>query len=637
MKIIVDNYLFEALKPSEFRGLMQVGRDLAMKRIGGIWDKLKSQADSTNRNGDRLFFEISASPLEDKLHRYLKANNYEIVDYKGGLVKKIGDKNNVKIVKVLTMLGKNDPTASKLQRNYELLKSVNKLNDYDSAKSESAVAEDYIMVISKSPYDLGGMSTDREWRSCMNLRDGSNKRFVPLDIQRGTLVSYLVDPTDKNIKNPIGRILIKPYVEIDDQDEVLYGIQHDRVKYGKDNPEYVKTLVNVLDKAQEEKTGVFRLDDKLYADAGRQFTVSNSKDVSPERLLEHFGIKNYTINDDGTVDVNGKVDLFKEGLTEIPIKFGVVRGDFDVRFNNLLSLKNSPRVVTGSFNCSYNYDLSSLKYGPKSVKNYYCHDCDLKSIEGAPNEVTGEFNCSYNENLTSLKDGPKIVGIYKCNSCGLKSSEGLPNKVTEFFEADDQIGGYEFTEEEVGIIMPNYSIIKELKKYKIKNYIINEDGTVDVEGDVDLSKNGLVRIPIKFGVITGNFNVSDNDLKTLDNSPILVTLEFDCSENYNLMSLKNGPKKARNYICHNCDLTSLEGAPRGEIRMFVCDNNPRLTSLEFAPEKVSYIDCTLCGLKSLEGAPKSAGSFYCAKQVNGRKFTIADVRAVCNVDGEIEV
>jgi hypothetical protein len=218
MKVIVDNYLFEALKPSEFRGLMQVGRDLAMKRIGGIWDKLKSQADSTNRNGDRLFFEISASPLEDKLHRYLKANNYEIVDYKGGLVRKMGDKNNVKIVKVLMMLGKNDPTASKLQRNYELLKSVNKLNDYDSAKSENASPEDYIMVISKSPYDLGGMSTDRKWESCMDLRGGANSRYVPLDIQVGTLVSYLVEPNDKNIKNPVGRILIKPYVNIENQD-----------------------------------------------------------------------------------------------------------------------------------------------------------------------------------------------------------------------------------------------------------------------------------------------------------------------------------------------------------------------------------------------------------------------------------
>jgi hypothetical protein len=448
MKIIVDNYLFEALKPSEFRGLMQVGRDLAMERIGGIWDKLKSQADSTNRNGDRLFFEISASPLEDKLHRYLKANNYEIVDYKGGLVKKVGDKNNVKIVKVLTMLGKDDPTASKLQRNYELLKSVNKLNDYDSEKSESAVAEDYIMVISKSPYDLGGMSTDRKWESCMDLRGGFNKHYIPIDVERGTLVSYLVNPNDKNIENPKGRILIKPYLEIDNQDEVLYGIQHDKVKYGKDNPEYVKTLINLLDKTQGEKTGIFKLDNMLYHDSGKQFALSNPKDVPPEKILDYYNIEKYTINEDGTVDVNGDVDLSYKKLTEIPIKFGIVKGDFFINSNNLLSLKNSPREVTGDFFCINNENLTSLKGGPKSAKNYYCYECGLKSLEGAPNEVTGRFNCSYNKNLTSLKDGPKIVKIYNCSYCNLTSLEGAP-KVTQSFYCSKQINGREFTEEEV--------------------------------------------------------------------------------------------------------------------------------------------------------------------------------------------
>jgi hypothetical protein len=434
MKVIVDNYLFEALKPSEFRELMQVGRDLAMERIGGIWDKLKSQADSTNRNGDRLFFEISASPLEDKLHRYLKANNYEIVDYKGGLVKKIGDKNNVKIVKVLTVLGKDDPTASKLQRNYELLKSVNKLNDYDSAKSESAVAKDYTMVISKSPYDLGGMTTDRKWTSCMDLRDGGNRHYVPIDVERGTLVSYLVNPTDKNIKNPVARILIKPYVNIENQDEILYGIQHDKVKYGNDNPEYVKILVNLLDKAQGEKIGIFRLDDELYPDFGKQITISNPKDVPIERLFDHFGITKYTINADGTVDVDGDADLSGKGLTEIPIKFGVVKGNFYINNNNLLSLKNSPKVVTGEFNCSYNPKLSSLKYGPKNAKDFDCTVCDLKSLEHAPNEVIGKFNCSGNKKLTSLKDGPRIVKDYACYICNLTSLEGAPNEVSGTFD-----------------------------------------------------------------------------------------------------------------------------------------------------------------------------------------------------------
>jgi len=341
----------------------------------------------------------------------------------------------VKIVKVLMMLGKNDPTASKLQRNYELLKSVNKLNDYDSAKSESAVAEDYIMVISKSPYDLGGMSTDRKWNySCMDLRKGNLREFIPIDVERGTLISYLVDPADKNIKNPIGRILIKPYLELDNKDEVLYGIEHNKVKYGNSNPEYVKTLINVLDKAQEEKTGVFRLDEKLYHDSGKQFAISNSKDVPPEKILEHFGITKYTINADGTVDIDGDVDLSRKGLTEIPIRFGIVRGDFIIINNNLLSLKNSPREVTGVFDCSYNPQLSSLKNGPKIAKYYYCNNCNLKSLEGGPKQVAESFVCSENINLTSLKGGLKSVKNYYCNDCDLKSLKNGPSEVVEKFD-----------------------------------------------------------------------------------------------------------------------------------------------------------------------------------------------------------
>jgi hypothetical protein len=500
MKVIVDNYLFESLKPSEFRKLMQVGRNLAMERIGGIWDKLKSQADGTNRNGDRLFFEISASPLEDKLHRYLKANNYEIVDYKEGLVKKVGDKNNVKIVKVLMMLGKNDPTAVKLQRNYELLKSVNKLNDYDSAKSESAVAEDYIMVISKSPYDLGGMTTGRDWAdSCMNLRGaGIYKNYVPIDVERGTLVSYLVDPMDKNIKNPTARILIKPYLELDNKDEVLYGIQHGKVKYGLDNPEYVKTLINILDKAQEEKTGIFKLDNSLYHDGGKQFIVFNPKDTPAEKLLEYFGIKKYTINEDGMVDVDGSVDLSHRNLTEIPIKFGVVKGNFNVKGNNLLSLKNCPREVNGTFDCSFNKQLTLLKWGPKEAQSYYCNYCDLKSLEGAPNEILYDFNCSYNSNLTSLKYGPKIVGDYNCSNCNLTSLKGGPKSVENYYCYNCKLKTLEGA--------PNV-----------------------VTGEFNCSENHKLISLINGPISAENYNCSGCNLTNLEGAPNVVTGEFNCS------------------------------------------------------------------------------------------------------------
>lgn len=56
---------------------------------------------------------------------------------------------------------------------------------------------------------------------------------------------------------------------------------------------------------------------------------------------------------------------------------------------------------------------------------------------------------------------------------------------------------------------------EKLKDLKIKDYKINNDLTVDVVGDVNLSGKGLTEIPVKFGVITGSFYCSNNQLTSL--------------------------------------------------------------------------------------------------------------------------
>lgn len=53
----------------------------------------------------------------------------------------------------------------------------------------------------------------------------------------------------------------------------------------------------------------------------------------------------------------------------------------------------------------------------------------------------------------------------------------------------------------------------------IDNYVINNDNSVDVAGTVDISEKELVNIPIKFGVVTGNFICSNNKLTSLKNIP----------------------------------------------------------------------------------------------------------------------
>ena len=284
MKIIIsENIINEALKASEFRPLMKISRELAMERINQVWPRLEAQADSKNRSadkkkesGDRLYFNLEKSeeeefetPSKDKIISYLNQANYEVVDFKEGLVRKKGDKNIIKIGKVLTMLSKSDPEAKNLLNTYNNEKSVMALDEPD----------DYVMVISRHPYDIGGMSTDRVWRSCMNLRDGEERQYVPIDIKKGTIISYLLNKNDLNIKNPIAKISIKPFISVSNKKDVLYGIEQESVKYGRQHEAYVKKLINVLDIAQKEKTGIFKRDKKLYSDnIEREFIANLSKE-----------------------------------------------------------------------------------------------------------------------------------------------------------------------------------------------------------------------------------------------------------------------------------------------------------------------------------------------------------------------
>jgi hypothetical protein len=53
------------------------------------------------------------------------------------------------------------------------------------------------------------------------------------------------------------------------------------------------------------------------------------------------------------------------------------------------------------------------------------------------------------------------------------------------------------------------------KKYNIKNYTINPDGSVDVDGDVNLYGDGLVKLPLKFGRVSGDFDCCDNPVREI--------------------------------------------------------------------------------------------------------------------------
>ena len=96
-----------------------------------------------------------------------------------------------------------------------------------------------------------------------------------------------------------------------------------------------------------------------------------------EAWCEEMGIRKYTINSKGEIDVNGGVDLSRKDFEVLPYKFGKVTGYFSLSdCKHLISLKNCPKYVGASFDCIYCRQLNSLKGCPKEVgKSFYCFEC----------------------------------------------------------------------------------------------------------------------------------------------------------------------------------------------------------------------------------------------------------------------
>ena len=61
-------------------------------------------------------------------------------------------------------------------------------------------------------------------------------------------------------------------------------------------------------------------------------------------ICEKYDIKNYTINPDGSIDVDDGVDLSGKDLIKIPLKFNKVNGWFDCSYNRL-SCHNRDKLI----------------------------------------------------------------------------------------------------------------------------------------------------------------------------------------------------------------------------------------------------------------------------------------------------
>lgn len=291
--------------------LDEVGKRKLSRKHSGAY--AISRLDEIFQGEDRLVYDIdltagdviiSENPLIDKIFQKIH-KNYNITirsrqDYIKGVAYDIMDnekKQPRRIGKLLNKLaGKGDNEAK------QLLKEFNE-DPTRATKGRS----DYKVVISRHPYDVAGMSTDRNWTSCMNLgtpgihyktgTKGQYQNHVRIDILRGSIVAYLVEDSDRHpngklaVNRPLSRILMKPHVNVQDSSD--YAWSQGRT-YGAPVGEFSEFVKNWLKKEVNVNTEgkKYAMEQGLYRDgdvAVNFETARKEKLIAEEVFFEVLG------------------------------------------------------------------------------------------------------------------------------------------------------------------------------------------------------------------------------------------------------------------------------------------------------------------------------------------------------------
>jgi len=354
----------------------------------------------------------------------------------------------------------------------DLLKKF--INDsYRTIKNEKTTKK-YKVCISRHINDVCYMTTNRRWedKSCMVLDD--RKSTFCEELEKQTLIAYLIDEDDLEIGNPYSRILIKRHFLMGDESTWIY--YPSPVIYGIVNEGFRKFIFDWLDGFQKNiKNGVYSLHSELE---GVGYPLIHAFDkVTRENIayiidkLDIFQIVNgyYEIDDNLEISVFSKKEKveflpspYKSGsviLTDIynklPFKFKSVEGDFVISDNYLTTLENCPEFVGGDFvcssirisslkycpttvggifDCSHNSKISSLNYLPETLNVLDAQCCYVKTLKGNSTlKKVNEINL-YNNELVNLEGFPSVSKTINVGNNKLTSIEGIPNK--RFYDFD---------------------------------------------------------------------------------------------------------------------------------------------------------------------------------------------------------
>ncbi len=130
--------------------------------------------------------------------------------------------------------------------------------------------------------------------------------------------------------------------------------------------------------------------------------VNSEKIHAIKKWCASTDISKYTINSDGSIDVDQNVIIDFNRVDGLPHKFNIINGDFITDHNELTNMDNMPNIVNGDFSIAIN---------------------NITSLEGCPKYIKGDFSFNNNYGLSSTYVGNYDVivdGEFFAYDCGFE-------------------------------------------------------------------------------------------------------------------------------------------------------------------------------------------------------------------------
>lgn len=250
------------------------------ERIVVPYDDSKDPPIGTHNSVHEVGYNSSAHKVISLLGDY----GYRVDDYEGGLTYHQDTPNRkIKIGKALDAIGKGGELSPITSEGKHEKKNLTWKQAYEADPMRSAKGSKQL-VYSRDREDVAGMSSGRGWRSCMTLAKfpkdkdaGSNTRYVPHDLEHGTLTAYLTRVGDDKAEKPIGRVNIKQFKS---GKHVIYRAENS--SYGTFRPNIKKAVHAWAENNYPSNPGLYAKHPALYDDDGSTLRVEK-----PDEMTSH--------------------------------------------------------------------------------------------------------------------------------------------------------------------------------------------------------------------------------------------------------------------------------------------------------------------------------------------------------------